>query len=248
MTNFNFAKFKDTPLNRDGETLDENVTLPVLEGDFVGLTTNVDGETRVVPADADSASAQPAIGVQMEDARARSYWSTTLHDNGSMSRKLDEAYAKERTQAGDEVTYFTHGIYLEDEDGTVSFNTNEPVYLDVGGGVTQTKPSAVGDVVQKLGTAVNATTFLLNVEEAYEVVDEDSGEFLGSGDGSTGGQTFSIAHNLGVAPSGYNVEAASADAAGDYYVSATSTSLDVTFPTAPASGTDNVTLNWSAQE
>lgn len=167
MVNFKFAKFKDAPLNRDGETLDPNATLPLIEGDTVGLSTDADGNTIVVPADADSAVAQPAIGILMEEVRDRSHWSANLHDNGSMSRRLDEAYNKERTQAGDEVTYFTHGIYLEDEDGEKSFTPNEPVYLDVGGGVTQTAPSASGEIVQQLGVAVNATTFLLDVQFDY---------------------------------------------------------------------------------
>lgn len=167
MTNFKFAKFKDTPLNRDGETLDPDVTLPVVEGDVIGLAQDVDDNTIVVSADADSAVAQPAIGVLMEDVYDRSNWSATLHDNGSMSRRLDDLYAKERTQAGDEVTYFTHGIYLEDEDGDVSFTPNEPVYLGTGGGVTQTKPATTGDVQQVLGVAVNTTTFLLDVDFDY---------------------------------------------------------------------------------
>lgn len=165
--NFKFSKFKDTPLNRDGETLDPDISLPVLEGDVVGLSTDADGNTIAVPADADSAVAQPAIGVLMEEVRARSYWNATLHDNGSMTRRLDDLYEKERTQAGDEITYFTHGIYLEDEDGDVAFDVNEPVYLDVGGGVTQTEPSGTGELQQVLGVAVNDTTFLLDLDFDY---------------------------------------------------------------------------------
>ena len=168
MVNFKFAKFKDAPLNRDGETLDPEVALPQTEGDVVGLTTNVDGETIVVPADAADTVQQPAVGILMEDVYDRSHWSANLHDNGSMGRRLDAAYDEERTQAGDEVTYFTHGIYLEDEDGEKAFTPNEPVYLDVGGGVTQTEPSGTaGNLIQVLGVAVNETTFLLDVDYDY---------------------------------------------------------------------------------
>ncbi|UBF20093.1 putative lambda gpD-like head decoration protein [Halorubrum virus HRTV-26] len=170
MANFKFAKFKDAPLNRDGETLDPEATLPLLEGDVVGLSEDTDGNTIVVPADADAAVAQPAVGVLMEDVRDRSYWSANLHDNGTMGRRLDEAYDLERTQAGDEVTYFTHGIYLEDEDETVDFNVNEPVYLAPGGGVTQTAPSASGELVQVLGVAVSSTRFLLSVDFDFETL------------------------------------------------------------------------------
>lgn len=166
MVNFKFAKVKDTPLNRDGETSEGSFT--GTEADIVGLQANADNETEVVGADADSASPQPAIGVLLEDVRARSYWSTTLHDNGSMERRLDESYATERTQPGDEVTYVSYGIYIEDTDGDKTFTPNEPVYLAAGGGVTQTKPSSTGDIQQVLGVAVNQTTFKLDVAADYE--------------------------------------------------------------------------------
>lgn len=164
--NFKFSKVKDTPLNRDGET--SEATFTGTEGDLIGLTENVDGETEVVGADADSASPQPAIGVLLEDVRDRSYWSTNLHDNGTMDRQLDAQYDINRTQPGDEVTYVSYGIYVEDVDDEVDFTPNEPVYLDVGGGVTQTAPSTTGDLIQVLGVAVNTHTFKLDVASTYE--------------------------------------------------------------------------------
>jgi hypothetical protein len=167
MTNFKFAKVKDTPLNRDGETSEPTFT--GTEGNLVGLTENVDGETEVVDADADSAVAQPAIGVLLEDVRDRSYWTAELRDNGTMSRQLDASYDINRTQPGDEVTYVSYGIYLEDVDDEVDFTPNEPVYLDVGGGVTQTAPATTDDLQQVLGVAVNAHTFLLDVQFDYDV-------------------------------------------------------------------------------
>jgi len=166
MPNFKFSKVKDTPLNRDGETSEGTFT--GTEGNVVGLTENAEGETEVVPADADSGSPQPAIGVLLEDVRDRSYWSANLHDNGTMSRQLDESYAKNRTQPGDEVTYVSYGIYLEDVDDEVDFTPNEPVYLGVGGGVTQTAPSATDEIVQVLGVAVDTHTFKLDVAADYE--------------------------------------------------------------------------------
>lgn len=248
--NFKFAKFKDTPLNRDGETLDPNANLPLLEGDVIGLSEDADGNTIAVPADADSANAQPAIGVLMEEVRPRSYWSATLHDNGSMTRRLDDLYEKERTQAGDEITYFTHGIYLEDEDGTVDFTPNEPVYLDVGGGVTQTKPTGSGEVSQKLGVAVNTTTFLLDVEQEFDWAEEQNyGDVALDGDSTNGKTTFVVPHGLGVTPTDYRIDATSADAMGDFYVSnVDADSIDVTYGTAPADGTGNVGLHFYAQE
>lgn len=166
MTNFKFSKVKDAPLNRDGETSEGSFT--GIEGDVIGLQDDGSGNTEVVAADADSASPQPAVGVLLENVRDRSYWSANLHDNGTMSRRLDEAYDKNRTQPGDEVTYVSYGIYLEDVDDSVTFTPNEPVFLAVGGGVTQTKPSTTGDIQQVLGVAVNQTTFMLDVDYDYE--------------------------------------------------------------------------------
>ena len=76
-------------------------------------------------------------------------------------------------------------------------------------------------------------------------VTENSGTATFSGDGTT--TTFTIAHGLVSTPTTYYVEAASADAAGDKYVTADDTNLTVTFATAPPSGTDNVVLKWEAK-
>lgn len=62
-----------------------------------------------------------------------------------------------------------------------------------------------------------------------------------SGDGTV--VTFTLSHSLGTTPASADVTPTSADAAGDFYVSAkTSTGVDVTYLTAPASGTSN--LSW----
>jgi hypothetical protein len=66
-----------------------------------------------------------------------------------------------------------------------------------------------------------------------------------SGNGST--TTFTIAHGLVGTPTSWRVEAGSADAKGDKYVTADATNLYVTFATAPPSGTNNVVLVWSAE-
>lgn len=61
-----------------------------------------------------------------------------------------------------------------------------------------------------------------------------------SGDGVA--TTFTISHSLGVAPTAASVQPTSAAAAGDFHVSAkTTTGVDVTYATAPATGTGNLT-------
>lgn len=74
---------------------------------------------------------------------------------------------------------------------------------------------------------------------------EDGGATF-SGDGST--TTFTVSHSLGSAPNVAFVQATSADANGAKHVTnKTSSGFDVVFATAPASGTDNVTLDYHAR-
>lgn len=77
------------------------------------------------------------------------------------------------------------------------------------------------------------------------VISDGKGSDTQSGDGST--TAFTIAHGLSAAPSVYSVQPASADAAGDSHVTADSSNLTITYGTAPASGTDNLTWVWAAQ-
>jgi len=76
-------------------------------------------------------------------------------------------------------------------------------------------------------------------------ITENGGTATFSGDGTT--TTFKIAHGLASVPTTYYVEAASADAAGEKYVTADATYLYVIFKTAPPAGTNNVVLRWYAE-
>lgn len=63
-----------------------------------------------------------------------------------------------------------------------------------------------------------------------------------SGDGTA--TTFTLGHSLGVAPTVAHVQATSADASGAFHVSnKTTTTIDVTFASAPVTGTDNLTFD-----
>ena len=63
----------------------------------------------------------------------------------------------------------------------------------------------------------------------------------------TGAQVaFNIPHGLTGTPTSARVTAGSAAASGAFYVTTTSTNIVVTYTAAPASGTNNVVLNWSA--
>lgn len=169
MTNINFSKQKNFPVNRDGET----VTFQADEGDLVGLTQNADGETEMVAADAASDVAQPAMGVHLESVRDPSEVNVSGFEGAQVEQNQLRRQVREEgdyTLVGDEGTYVTDGVYLTDVDGDLDLTPQEPVYLGLGGGVTQTEPSASGEIVQYIGVAVNATTFRLDVDHEYETV------------------------------------------------------------------------------
>jgi len=164
----NISKMKNHPLNRDGET----ITIQAEEGDLVGLTENNDGETEIVGADADEANAQPAMGVLMESIQDPTNITVNGYEDDYIEQRQLRREVRERegyTLVGDEATYVTGGIFVEDVDETLDLDPNEPVYLAVGGGITQTKPDGTtGNIIQYLGVAVDATSFYLDVDHEYE--------------------------------------------------------------------------------
>jgi len=74
---------------------------------------------------------------------------------------------------------------------------------------------------------------------------KNSGTATFSGDGST--TQFKIAHGLFKAPSKVLVTPMTADATGDFYVTADDTYIYINYKTAPASGTDNIKVSWYAE-
>jgi hypothetical protein len=99
--------------------------------------------------------------------------------------------------------------------------------------------------VGTFGTAVLLEQGTNKIRRNIGFVTENSGTATFSGNGT---QTqFTIAHGLAGTPKSYRVEAGSADAKGDKYVTADATNLTVTFATAPPSGTNNVVLVWQAE-
>jgi hypothetical protein len=92
------------------------------------------------------------------------------------------------------------------------------------------------------GITISTTRKILN--DPYYVT-ENGGTATFSGNGST--KTFTIAHGLASTPTKVLVTAGSDAAKGDFYVTADATNITVTYATAPASGTNNVVLNWYAE-
>lgn len=101
-------------------------------------------------------------------------------------------------------------------------------------------------------TAHSDQLFVAN--DTYAVYDGDGSSFVKiresgsatkSGDGSA--TTFTISHGLGETPEQVDVTPTSSAASGDIHVSNKGSSdFDVTYASAPANGTDNVTLDYIA--
>jgi parallel beta-helix repeat protein len=83
------------------------------------------------------------------------------------------------------------------------------------------------------------------VKNNHGHITENSGVATFSGTGTQ--TTFTISHGLAGAPKSWRVEAGSADAKGDKYVTADATNLIVVFAIAPPAGTNNVVLVWQAE-
>jgi len=84
------------------------------------------------------------------------------------------------------------------------------------------------------------------VEKNRGYVTENQGTSTQSGDGTT--TVFTIAHGLDETPTIANVWAESADANGDFYVSnKDSSNIEITYASAPASGTNNLTWGFEAR-
>ena len=83
------------------------------------------------------------------------------------------------------------------------------------------------------------------IRENRGYVTENCGTVIFSGDGET--ISFLIPHGLSGTPKSWSVEAASADAMGNKYVTANATHLIVTYAFPPPQGNDNVVLVWRAE-
>lgn len=235
MTDVNIATGAEQPINADGAVS----TVTGSEGDLVGL--NSDGE--LVEADAAADTAVPAIGVLATPVRDPSNYP----DDDEFEFAVTIAKSQYVEINGRKVGYVRYGVELANDDEDWSFTQGEPVYLDTGGGFTQTKPSSVGALVQKVGVAINeGEDIFLDIEDEYSAVAENSGTATFDGTGSK--TDFDIAHGLDSEPTNYNVEALSADADGGYHVAVDGTNITVKFGSAPSDDTDNVELHWYAAE
>jgi hypothetical protein len=155
MVDFNIATGEEQPLNRTG------VSNVQLQGEHQGVPVGIDNSgtnPQLVKADAASdangAGTGPvqAVGVLFprEVLPAGQYGGVNTHPWDDVEAQI---YEENRTKVGDRATVIRNGIEMVNDDEDTSFTPGEPVYLAVGGGFTQTKPTGSGEAVQKLGLA-----------------------------------------------------------------------------------------------
>jgi len=183
MTDFNIATGEEHPVNRTGI---DNVQI---EGENQGVPVGIDNsgsEPMLVRADAaadanDGGSAPVhAIGVLFpREVMPEDLSNVTQHPWDDVEETI---YREERTLAGDRATVIRYGVEMVNDDDDTDFTPGEPVFLDVGGGFTQTAPSNTGEAVQPLGVAltvmedgvnpqnVTKDRIMLDVSSNYEVV------------------------------------------------------------------------------
>lgn len=149
MTNFNLATGADAPINRTGI---ENTQFA--DADAQGIPVGIDNsgaDPQLVKADADSGTAIQAVGV---------YFHLEVIDpatipTGSYLQDIEEQLVQENKKLmGERGTVVFNGVELVNDDDDTTWTPGEPVYLDTGGGFTQTEPSTTGDIQQVMGVAL----------------------------------------------------------------------------------------------
>lgn len=155
MVDARIATSAEQPINSDGAVS----TVTGAEGDLVGLDSN----GKLVSADADSASPVPAIGVL-----ATPVDDPANYPSGEFEYAAKLAEANREAINEGKVGYVRYGVEVVNQDADWGFTPGEPVYLDVGGGYTQTEPSTAGDLQQAVGVATEAEQIFVDIETHYD--------------------------------------------------------------------------------
>ena len=155
MTHVRIATGAEQPINRDGAVSQYAGE----EGDLVGMDASGD----LVKADADSGVAVNAVGVLAAPVTDPANYP---------NEELRIIVESERELVGENrIAVVKYGIILENADEDWGFTPGQPVYLGPGGGFTQTKPSAAGDIVQVVGLATDdGEAVFLDVDLGYSTV------------------------------------------------------------------------------
>ena len=158
MTDIGIATGAEQPINRDGRVPAEELE----QGDLVGIDANGELALADAQAEANGGAEINAVGIAFADVVDESkYYDETVR----------QAVHSEKVtlQNGNRIAYVRYGVILENADEDWGFAPGEPVYLDVGGGFTQTAPSTAGDIVQVVGYATDdGEAVFLDVDAGYD--------------------------------------------------------------------------------
>lgn len=160
MVNPQIATSAEQPINSDGATAVDAGS----EGDLVGL--NTDGE--LVTADAASGEQVAAVGALAGPVDDPANWPS---EDSQFNYARQQALSNRAVIGDTKVGFIRYGVEVYNNDQDWGFTPGEPVYLDVGGGFTQTEPSASGELVQIVGFAgPDGETVFLEIDADYETL------------------------------------------------------------------------------
>jgi len=155
MANPKIATSAEQPINSDGAVAAETGA----EGDLVGLDSNGD----VVVANADSGTQVAAVGVL-----ATPVDDPANYPSGQFEYAAKLAEANRVAVDDGKVGYVSYGVEIYNDDEDWNFTPGEPVYLDTGGGYTQSEPGATDEVQQCVGYAAeDGETVFLDIQHDY---------------------------------------------------------------------------------
>ncbi|MFC7191859.1 hypothetical protein ACFQL7_20890 [Halocatena marina] len=156
MVNARIATSAEQPINRDGAVSQYAGE----EAELVGM--NASGE--LVMADAASGTAVNAVGILAAPV-------TDPADYSQVPEVQDIVISKREIIGENRIAFAKYGALIVNSDEDWGFTPGQPVYLGLGGGFTQTKPSAAGEIVQVVGMATgDGEEIFLDVESGYSTV------------------------------------------------------------------------------
>jgi hypothetical protein len=154
MADWNVATGAEQAINRTGAPNCQVVGEDV-QGTLVGVSQNADDEWELVEADAEAEASGGteinALGVLFPEEVV----DLDALPTGAYLADIEEQLVQEnKTLAGDRAVFIVFGVEMINNDEDTNFTPNQPVYLDTGGGFTQTKPSTTGDIQQAVGVCL----------------------------------------------------------------------------------------------
>lgn len=155
MVDTNIATSAEAPINSDGTVS----TVTLSEAEPVGM----DSSGELVAADADSASANKAVGVAAVPVDDPSNYPTGQFEYAAKAAEANRASINE-----EKVGYVKYGVEIVNKDEDWGWSPGEPVYLAVGGGYTTTEPTGTGEVQQVLGeVGPDGESVFLDIQPDY---------------------------------------------------------------------------------